>query len=407
MRSAFLVSFLLISLTLCAQRNRLDRIIKQYEDQFSAWVEHPEAYEIQVLYTQIDRDSENRPTFTTYRWGGDPNRYFYPASTVKMPAAFLALEKLNELNIIGLEPETPLRIGVGHAPQTGVITDTSAVGLLPSIAHYVRKIFLVSDNDAFNRLYEFLGQRDLNQRLHRKGYGQTRIIHRLSVSGFDTLANRYTNPFSFYHYDTVFYQQGEVYSEFYDDLGLVDQQKGVAYIDAKGERVDAPFDFRYKNYYALQDAHDMLRAVLFPESVAASSRFDLSPVHYELLYRAMGERPRESSSPQYDEPDNYVKFWLYGDRDSTAIPEHIRIYNKVGWAYGYLTDIAYIVDTEAGIEFMLAGTIHVNKNQTYNDGEYEYEEIGLPFFGELGRAVYDYELQRRRKNPADLSKWKF
>lgn len=391
-----------------AQRNVLERIVKQQRDQFGSWAQDPTRYDLQILYTQIDRDRDNRPSFTTYRYGVDANRYFYPASTVKMPAAFLALEKLNSLSIVGLNASTPMRIGAARPPQTPVITDPTAAALLPSVGHYVRKIFLTSDNDAFNRLYEFLGQRYLNERLHELGYGRTRIIHRLSVSGYDTLGNRFTNPVSFYRYDTLLYHQNEVYSRFYNDFGLEAQIQGQAYIDEKEQRVAAPFDFRYKNYVSLQDLHDMLRAVFFPEVIPPEDRFDLSAEDYALLYRAMGQRPAESDYPRYEhEPDNYVKFWLYGDRDSTyRIPESIRIFNKVGWAYGYLTDVAYIIDLERNVEFILAGTIRVNANETFNDGIYEYKEVGLPFFGELGRAVYEYELDRRRRWSPDLSRYR-
>ena len=36
---------------------------------------------------------------------------------------------------------------------------------MPSLGHYIRKVFLVSDNDAHNRLYEFVGQGELKERL--------------------------------------------------------------------------------------------------------------------------------------------------------------------------------------------------------------------------------------------------
>lgn len=394
----------LISFSLSAQRNALEKIINSNKAEFGAWVQNPDKYEIQVLYTQIDRDQNGHPRFTTHRFGGDPNRYFYPASTVKMPAAILALEKLNELSIEGLDKHSVLQHFAGHSPQTAQLADPSSASGLPSVEHYLRKIFLVSGNDAFNRLYEFLGQGYFNQKLRAKGFTDTRIIHRLSISGFDTLGNRYTNPLQFVNDEGVLYQQGEVYSAFYDDFGLSDQVRGVAYMNNEGEIVDEPFDFRYKNYVSIQDLHDMLRSVIFPNSVSERERFNLREDDYESIYQAMLQFPRESDYPQYDKPDNYVKFWMYGDRDSSfQIPKHIRIMNKVGWAYGYLTDAAYIADTEAGIEFFLVGTIHVNENQTYNDGVYEYETEGLPFFGELGRAVYEYEQNRKRKNASDLS----
>jgi len=357
------------------------------------------------LYTQIDRDAEGRPSFTSYRFGADPNRYFYPASTVKMPTSFLALEKLNDLGIIGLDKNTLMHHYISREPQTTALSDTSSITGKASVSNYVEKIFLVSDNDAHNRLYEFLGQAELNQRLQAKGFHDSRVIHRLSVSGFDTLGNRYTNPVSFFNDEGLVYYQGETYSKFYDDFGLSGQVRGVAYMNNEEEIVNEPFDFSYKNYLSIQDLHDMLRAVIFPASVPKSARFNLSPSDYELIYRAMAQFPRESEYPRYDKPDNYVKFWLYGaeDDDAFTIPKNIRILNKVGWAYGFLTDAAYIVDLDAGVEFFLVGTIHANANQTYNDGVYEYDEKALPFFGELGNAVYEYELKRRRRHLPDLS----
>jgi len=397
---------LLLSLTtvLPAQRNILEKLIATEKNTFGDWVQDPAKYEIQVLYTQIDRNAAGEPSFMTYRYGVDPGLYFYPASTVKMPAAFMALEKINELGVVGLDKQTVMQNFAGTAPQTAALADATATNGLPSVAQYVRKIFLVSDNDAYNRLYEFLGQRYFNEKLRAKGFTDTRIIHRLSVSGYDTLGNRTTNPIQFVNDQGPLYHQGEVYSSYYNDFGLTRQQRGVAYMDNDGEIINEPFDFRYKNYVAIQDLHDILKAAIFPQSVSERERFNLTPDDYAWVYRAMAQFPRESDSPAYDHEDHYVKFWIYGDQDSTAqIPKNVRILNKVGWAYGYLTDAAYIVDMDAGVEFFLVGTIHVNDNQTYNDGVYEYEEKGLPFFGELGRAVYEHELKRKRKHSPDLS----
>jgi hypothetical protein len=107
--------------------------------------------------------------------------YFYPASMVKLPAAVLALEKLNDLAVPGLTRDTALRIAAGTAAQTAVERDPSKADGLPSIAHYIEKIFLVSDNDAFNRLYEFLGQKDINERLWRHGFTDARMLRRLEA----------------------------------------------------------------------------------------------------------------------------------------------------------------------------------------------------------------------------------
>ena len=88
----------------------------------------------------------------------------------------------------------------------------------------------------------------------------------------------------------------------------------------------------------------------------------------------------------------------FGDSKDT-IPDHIRIFNKVGDAYGFLTDVAYVVDFKNKVEFTAGANIHVNKNQTYNDKEYEYDEIGFPVLARLGRMVYEYELEQERYTP--------
>ena len=66
--------------------------------------------------------------------------------------------------------------------QTAVYNDPTSADGRPTIAHYIKKILLVSDNDAFNRLYEFLGQEYINNTLHKMGYEDVQIIHRLEIS---------------------------------------------------------------------------------------------------------------------------------------------------------------------------------------------------------------------------------
>ncbi len=410
MRIALLAAALSCFLAVHAQENILQQLLENSGDSLVREVlRQPGQFQLQVIYTRIDRDADNHPSFQRFSYGLDSGLYFYPASTVKMPAAFLALEKLNELKILGLDKNNAMITGAARPPQTAVHNDTSAANSLPSIAHYIKKIFLVSDNDAFNRLYEFLGQEHLNRKLYEKGYQSLRIVHRLSVSGYDVEGNRHTNPVGFYRGDSLLYYQGEVYSAWPADLRLRGQVRGLAYMDGDGRLIPEPFDFRNKNFFSLQDMHDILQAALFPEAVPAERRFNLTDEDYRFLWKYMSMLPGESDYPAYDTTeywDSYVKFFLFGDSQA-AMPDHIRIFNKVGDAYGFLTDVAYVVDFKNGLEFMLAANIHVNKNQTYNDGVYEYDEIGFPVLARIGRLVYEYELKRERARKPDLERYRF
>ncbi|MEL6143199.1 MAG: serine hydrolase, partial [Bacteroidota bacterium] len=188
----------------------LDSIINSHPT-WALWSASPEDYQVQVMLTEIERTQKGEIILQSFDWGHKPGEYFYPASTIKMPVAALALQRLNELGIQGLDPHSTMRTGRGRSPQTTALADTTAKGGLPSIAHYIRQIFLVSDNQAYNRLFEFLGQAYINEGLQKIGLHNSRILHRVGVSGFDTLANRYLNPVGFWQEDTLLYYQGERY----------------------------------------------------------------------------------------------------------------------------------------------------------------------------------------------------
>ncbi|HEX9956262.1 MAG TPA: serine hydrolase, partial [Fibrella sp.] len=366
------------------------------------------AHDVQIVYTQINRDAANRPSFKTYRYQVDRDRYFYPASTVKLPAVLLALETLNAL---GINRKAAMMTDSAYARQTQVRVDATAQNGLPSVDQYVRKILVVSDNDAFNRLYELIGQCAFNERMAEKGYVDTRIVHRLSIP-LTADQNARTNPIRFL--DQAGTLLKSLPAQVCDQIpkapaNLSPILRGTGYMVAtsKGDSlVKRPFDFTAKNAFPLDEQHTLLRALLFPETVAPNQRFNLTRDDYRFVYQYMSQLPRETRYPNYRADtslyDGYGKFLLAGDQKS-PISASIRIFNKIGEAYGYMIDNAYIVDFDKGIEFMLSAVISCNSDGVFNDGTYDYETIGFPFMGNLGRLVYDYEAGRKKIHKPDLS----
>lgn len=386
-----------VNTALAQRKNLIEDLLRKSPELFRTVTSRPDLYDVQILYTQIDRDAQNRPSFRSYSYKLDRKRYFYPASTVKLPGVLLALEKLNELKI---PRDTPMLTDSAYARQTRVRADTSAANGLPSVAHYAKKILLVSDNDAFNRLYEFVGQCDLNERLYRKGYRNLRIVHRLSTP-MNADQNAHTNPVRFVRDGkTVYAQPAQVCTKTFRSDSTIRRGTGFMRGDSL---VRQPFEFTDKNFFALEDQQAMLKAVLFPESVPAKSRFNLTPDDYRFLYQYLSQLPRETTYPRYDSTfyDSYCKFLLAGDQ-KTTFPRSIRIFNKVGDAYGYLIDNAYIVDFESGVEFLLSAVISCNSDGIFNDDKYDYNTVGFPFLGNLGRVIFDYDTQRKRPRRPDL-----
>ncbi|WP_227006422.1 serine hydrolase [Rufibacter latericius] len=413
MKMSFLgLGLLLLGTTLASAQVKTDKFLSQllekHPDKFKTLLEQPEKYRIQILYTQIDRDKNNTPSFKTYRYRVNANEYFNPASTVKLPASLMALEKINSLKVAGLTKETTMLTDSAFTGQTKVLQDSTSANGFPSIAHYIKKILVTSDNDAYNRLYEFIGQEPLNEDLKAKGYKSIRLPIRLSRF-LPIELDQYTNPVRFLKDGKVVYQQGLVKSgKSYKNPTPILMGKGNMTNDDK--LVMEPRDFAFSNTFALEDQHLMLKALLFPEAVPAQNRFNLTPEDNRFLYQYMSQLPRETTYPAYDEkeyPDAFVKYLFYGGPTRTErVPENIRIFNKIGQSFGFLTDNAYLVDFENKVEFMLTATVHVNEDGIYNDGVYEYDTIGFPFLRDLGQVVYQYERQRKRKHLPDLTRFK-
>jgi hypothetical protein len=389
----------------------LKKLMERHYDRFQKVLSNPNEYRIQILYTQIDRDKNNVPHFKSYSYRLNPQEYFYPASTVKLPACLLALEKLNELKAqdarIGIDKNTPMLSDSGYIGQIKTSRDNTSSDSLPTIGHYIKKILLVSDNDAFNRLYEFVGPDAFTEKLKAKGLTQTRIVHRLEVS-MNAEQNRRSNPIRFIDRKTglPIYEQGIMYNpkNYYPDTAIL---LGKGNMQDDGTIDLHPKDFSKKNAYPLAEQQALLKRLIFPETFRPDQRFKLTKDDYTFIYKWMSALPRESDYPKLDTSyyDGYVKFLLFGN-SKQPIPDNYRIFNKVGDAYGFMIDNAYIVDFDKKIEFMLSTTIYANSDGIFNDDKYDYDTISMPFFENLGKVIYEHELQRKKKILPDLKKFR-
>lgn len=330
-------------------------------------------YEVQIRYTQIDRRNDS-VIFTDHDFQVDKEQYFYPASTVKFPIAVLALERLNQTD--SLDRNTKYYIEGDSIEST--------------IAQDVSQIFAVSDNLANNRMLELLGQDAINQNLEKKGIRPVRISHRLGYHSDDLK----TKPLIIYLNDSTTGITAPSINTAPEPLVLGRIEKGNGFYEDDA-LINEPFDFSLKNYYPITAQHEVLKRVIFPEMFAPEERFDLSDEQHQFLLKSMYTLPRNAGYDATEYYDGYCKFFLYGDTKET-IPDHIKIYNKVGFAYGTLTDCAYIVDSKNDVDFLLTATILVNKDGIFNDNIYEYDEIGIPFLAALGREIHTLETARKK-----------
>lgn len=361
------IALCLLSILGCSTTHEhpIEKALASKRPEIARVMDSIEKYEVQILYSEVLRDSDSKVWFKDYGFQVNDSNYFYPASSVKFPIAVLALEYIDKHS--NLQPETSYKIE-NDSIQHNVMDD-------------VIKIFAVSDNDAYNRLYELLGRDYINKRLHELGL-KGRISHRLSTKNADKDRTLQITFFPKLNDSIIIVPKVDTPVK---HLQLKKIKKGVGYLE-NDSLVGAPMDFSEKNYLPVTTLHTLMKRVIFPKEFESKKRFQLKERTRQELLHAMKILPNNAGYNRTTYYDSYVKFLLFGDSTS-PIPEHIEIYNKVGYAYGYLTDCAYIKNTKTNTEHIITATIHVNTNGIFNDDTYEYESVGIPFLAELGRAL--------------------
>lgn len=352
-------------------------------------------YRLQIIYTQITRDSEGKPSFKKYTYLLDSSNYFYCASLVKLPCSILALEKTKDLRIYS---NTIMFTDSANACQRSVKKDTTSENGYPSIAQYIKRMALVSDNYAYGRVYEFLGVDYIHTRLTELGYKNSRIINRFD-GGCKGTEHTTTNPVSFYKNNLkplLNLPQQSASKVYTHPLGSV--KVGKAYLNSNNKKIKQPKDFSEMNYISLENIHSMLQRLIFNDYYPLEQRYDLIEDDRQFLIKHLTMLPRESSHPTYNRKeyyDSYKKYFIYGDSKKPITDSDIKITNIVGQSYGFMVDCAYIQNKTKNVEFMLSAVIYANEDGIINDGKYEYNTIALPFLAELGRQIYNFELKRK------------
>lgn len=351
--------FILLIINLgCSSSNDL-QFINRFVDGNTKLLNIINNNDIQLKLTVID-SAEN---FIEHEYNIDTNKYFYPASTVKLPIALFALEKLNENKILSID--TPFMLE----------DDT----LKTTFKNELEKIFILSDNQANNRFFEFTGQDYLNKKFISKGFFNSTIFHRLSTSNPSRLEGKKVD---FFINDSIISFQNT--NQKPKKLQLKNLKKGRGYINSTGEMVKQEMDFSEKNYMSISDLHRVIKILFFPEKFNEKERFNLTNEQREILFNYMSGYPKDFGYSPKEFPYYFTKFFIYGDKE-LEVDENIVIYNKVGLAYGQLSDVAYIKKNNVSI--ILTATIDVNTNKIYNDDIYDYDSIGFPFLAEISREI--------------------
>jgi hypothetical protein len=311
--------------------------------------------------------------------------YFYPASSIKLLAAIAAVEKLNALERdfgAGLTLDSPMSLGPVRSGEAAPEPTT--------LRREIHELFVVSDNDAFNRLYDFVGPDGLRQAIDRWGLERTWLTHRLA-GGFSAADNAAAPGFSIAGTRrTVTEARRESISTPIpadaSRLATTGLRCGSAVMRG-GEAVAGPIDFSNSNRTTLADLQHMLMRLVLP-GATPGPELDLSAEQRAFLLASAAMLPRESAEPAYDPaayPDDHVKFLLPGLLRVAPVNDWL-IVNKIGLAYGYVSENSYVEHRPSGRGLFVAAVIHRNPDGVFNDDAYDYDTT-LAEMARLGELV--------------------
>ena len=345
-------------------------------------LKNKENYEIQIIYTEIKRDKEGEPHFMDFEFQVDENTYFYPASTIKLPIVILTLDKINELRSEGINVSLKSKITLSPLDQEMSLTQKDSI---TSFQNLIADILLVSDNSASNVLIDFIGYNHFNAKMNQAGFNKTYLNHKFSPDPNYTIDWEIKTMFN----DLISSnEERDIVTADDNILGLKKGEKkfkdGIVELGS--------LDFSQKNRSSIIDMHNIIKRIIFPSKFDDDNAFNLNVEDYDFLRYWMSRFTHEDLGNKFTTDkkyfESYNKFFIHG-ADTVVTNKNIRVYNKIGQAYGTSTDNAYIKNYQDDVEFFLTATIYTNKNNIINDNVYEYEETAIPFLAKLSQSLYN------------------
>ena len=336
-------------------------------------------YEIQILYTEVSKNKLGQTEFSNFQFQLNDEKYFYPASTIKLPIAVMSLSKINELRAEGLN------ISIKSKIQLTLINNKKEIIIKDSITSFqnlIADVFLISDNSASNVLIDFIGYNYFNSSMNDSGFKNTYLNHKFNPDPF------VDSTWIINTLDNEIISSNKNQTNVTTSSNISNLKKGKKrFLD--GEIENKSLDFSLKNRSSLTDMHNIMKNLIYPD--ISSSTFNLNVEDYDFLRYWMSRFTYEDLGAKYiGDPkffNSFNKFFIYGN-DTILSNADVRVYNKIGQAYGTSTDSAYIKNYKEDIEFFLTATIYTNKNEIINDDIYEYGDTAIPFLSRLSKALY-------------------
>jgi Beta-lactamase enzyme family len=355
--------------------------LRRGDPRWTGWLAGADALKLQILVRVVEPGRDDR----IERFRADAE-YTYPASAIKPYLAVAALRRLNR------DAEKPIALrsslmrcrddeGGCQPPREDVDPnhkpgpDGKKKHKKLRVGQEIHKLLAWSDNDAYNRLWDIVGHREVNEEVLAMGFPAVRMHHKMSAPAERSKKTLRTTVLPPGH-------RGLVYKRRVSDLVLGPTPAknlliGQAHNDA-GKRIDGPLDFGMKNHASLADLQRILLSVVSPEH-ADAAKLELSVEQRDHLLKAMTRKPRSGRHADHAP--------LFPGVVEVIDASEVRYISKSGRAYGFQLENAYIEHLASKRAIYVTTVVYANPNGVLNDDVYAYGETSRPLLAALGEAL--------------------
>jgi hypothetical protein len=331
-------------------------------------------YGLQICFTRLANTASGVKFQTDYFTQSEP--WFAPASLVKLPLAALLLEQLEAGQIDWHSAKLAFPAMPDCAERALELRQPQA------IARLIERALVLSDDSAYCALFDALGPQHISDRMRQMGHPDVRIQARFGACGPEN--SKITGPVQLFSAAGKLIRTIPTRPPFALVSAPAPIKIGRAWMQAD-HRIEGAKDFTNSNSAPLAALHDVMLALMRPELVTANRRFQISEGARQFLLAGMRTSPAESPYSSAAEAKlDRTYFRLLGVGDGQW-PKDLIVENKVGWAYGFLSDMAHL--KQGSRECFVSCKMYLNGDGVLNDGRYEYESIGRPAMAEIGRVL--------------------
>lgn len=352
-------------------------IIKGREPIIDQVLANPEKYHLQIHFTAVN-EQERAIVLNEYSLYKD-KYYYHPASLIKFPLALASLEmftKFQEQFGISLQSKIESKTCSCDFGTDNYVNHKSK----PTLDILYREMLIMSNNDAYNFFYDFVGPTYFNKRMTELGLSNIILRNRFYAGCAGEKAKLHGGISFMKDSANVKYAIGCQTDSLQDKVQSIYLNEGAA---------------KSNNLVSLYSLHQLMKKLFYPATSNSVPALNISETNLNYFKQTIASYPK--SIPEYSSyPNHYHKYLippdLINNQDSS-----IKIYSKNGNAGGYISDIMYFTDEKNKVKYFLSVSMYNASNKYYYRRRAYYTSPGIDFFRQLSKVLYNYEKEKKTK----------